>query len=137
MAEEKVTVYDGKYEFYMKNHYLHCLRYGEEWRDFIGDGAVLQLFLHAIEQEEQLEKHATLSLLYSHCNKHDTYPKDDEPCWQCINEFETKHFKEEHQDRDGVIESVKLAILASVEEKPVLICSSILLDWADRLDGSI
>lgn len=25
----------------------------------------------------------------SYCKKHKTYPKDDEPCWQCIKPFET------------------------------------------------
>ena len=23
----------------------------------------------------------------SYCALHDTYPKDDEPCWACINQF--------------------------------------------------
>ena len=60
MAEEKIPVsikvYDDKYEFHMENHSLKCKRYGEPWRGFIGDGAILQLFLHAIEQREQLKK---------------------------------------------------------------------------------
>jgi hypothetical protein len=51
--QSELSVYDGKYTFYMKNHSLHCLRYGEEWRDFIGDGAVLQLFLYARDLTEQ------------------------------------------------------------------------------------
>ena len=37
----------------------------------------------------------------------------------------------------GEIESVKLSILASVEEKPVLINNSVLLDWADRLGRAL
>jgi len=37
----------------------------------------------------------------------------------------------------GEIESVKLSILACVEEEPVLICKSLLLDWADRLDKAL
>ena len=49
---EEISVYDDKYKFYMKDRSLHCLRYGEPWRDFIGDGAVLQLFLHAVELDE-------------------------------------------------------------------------------------
>ena len=53
MKTEEISIYDGKYKFYMKNHSLHCLRYNEPWRDFIGDGAVLQLFLHAVELDEQ------------------------------------------------------------------------------------
>lgn len=27
--------------------------------------------------------------MYSYCSTHDTYPRPDEPCWQCI----TKHAK--------------------------------------------
>lgn len=110
MAEERIAVYDGKYEFYMKNHSLHCLRYGEEWREFIGDGAVLQLFLHAVEIEEQLKQ-----------SKIPMIPPIPAPVTY----------------KDGNIESVRLAILASVEEKPVLICNSVLLDWADRLDVNV
>lgn len=136
MADERLAVYDGKYEFYMKDHSLHCLRYGEEWRDFIGDGAVLQLFLHAVDLHNNVIKLMALNRSTSYCKQHNTYPADDEPCWACVRSWEAKHFQEQHRDRAGEIESVKLAILAAVEEKPVLICNSVLLDWADRLDGS-
>ncbi len=47
---------DGKYEFKMQGDTLVCLRYGEEWRDFIGDNAVLALFRHAEELEDANEK---------------------------------------------------------------------------------
>lgn len=35
---------------------LRCLRYGEEWRDFVGDKAVLALFHFAVEQRDEKEK---------------------------------------------------------------------------------
>ena len=29
---------------------------------------------------------------FSHCIIHNTFPKDDEPCWACINQFGDKQF---------------------------------------------
>ena len=41
----KIECYDKKYtwQFDEKNGRLTCLRYGEEWRDETGDGAILAL----------------------------------------------------------------------------------------------
>jgi len=40
----RVTVADGKYTFVLPaTGGLKCLRYGEEWRSLVGDGAVLAL----------------------------------------------------------------------------------------------
>jgi hypothetical protein len=53
---EKVTLADGKYTFYMKNGSLYCDRYGEAWRDFVGDKAVCCLFEEvraALSREEK------------------------------------------------------------------------------------
>lgn len=47
---------EGKYEFYKENHSVHCKRYGEVWRDFIGDGAVLALFDYAEDLEEKVKR---------------------------------------------------------------------------------
>lgn len=49
-----VKPYGDKYEFYMDNHTLKCKRYGEDWRSFTGDGAVLALYLYVEELEERL-----------------------------------------------------------------------------------
>lgn len=43
-GEERVTVYDGKYTVvWGGDKPLRALRYGEEWRDCVGDGLVLAL----------------------------------------------------------------------------------------------
>ena len=45
---------DGKYTFYTdEQKLLHCNRYGEEWRDFIGDNAVSALYEKLIESLEE------------------------------------------------------------------------------------
>ena len=42
---KKIYLEEGKYIFYKDNKgIIHCDRYGEEWRDFIGDKAVSALF---------------------------------------------------------------------------------------------
>jgi hypothetical protein len=47
---EIISLADGKYEFEKDDKgFLRCKRYGEYWRDFIGDNAVLSLFDYAIE----------------------------------------------------------------------------------------
>jgi hypothetical protein len=52
---DKISLYDGKYIFERdSNKNLHCLRYGEIWRDFIGDNAVNALFSYAIELEAKV-----------------------------------------------------------------------------------
>jgi hypothetical protein len=40
---------DGKYRFYIKDNVLVCERYGGEWRNFIGDKAVMSLFDRCLE----------------------------------------------------------------------------------------
>ena len=49
-----VRVGDGKYTFYTdEQNVLHCNRYGEEWRDFIGDNAISALYDRLIESLEE------------------------------------------------------------------------------------
>lgn len=44
---------DDKYEFYEEPEFsLKCKRYGEPWRDFVGDKAVYALFKRAEELQE-------------------------------------------------------------------------------------
>lgn len=50
---------EPKYTFYMKNHSVACKRYGEQWRDFVGDGAVLALYTEVVDllaENKQLKK---------------------------------------------------------------------------------
>ena len=47
---EELILCNGKYRFYLdQNGILRCNRYGEPWREFIGDNAVLALFRYAVE----------------------------------------------------------------------------------------
>lgn len=39
----------AKYDFYTKDHLLVCDRYGEKWREFLGDNAIGELFMFACE----------------------------------------------------------------------------------------
>ena len=60
------TICEGKYEFYMQNDSLYCRRYGEEWRQFVGDNAVRALFDLALELQTENE---TLQLnIYDGCD---------------------------------------------------------------------
>ena len=53
---QEIILENGKYTFRNPDGInLLCLRYGEGWRDFLGDNAVNSLFDHAIELEESLE----------------------------------------------------------------------------------
>lgn len=47
---------DGKYRFHMDEGTLQCERYGEPWRDFLGDHAVALLFQECIRLEDQLRE---------------------------------------------------------------------------------
>jgi hypothetical protein len=56
----RITVNDGKYTVVMsQNGGLYALRYGEPWRDCIGDGLILAL---AQEVEELRDKNQKLLL---------------------------------------------------------------------------
>jgi hypothetical protein len=56
MSEEKVVLDSGKYEFYMDGHTLKCKRYGENWREFSGDKAVLSLFYKCLNLQNEIER---------------------------------------------------------------------------------
>lgn len=52
-----VTVADGKYTVRAKNgEGLHALRYGEPWRDLVGDGLVLALAQEINELRKQIDE---------------------------------------------------------------------------------
>lgn len=60
--KEEIVLCDGKYKFYIDElGVLRCLRNGENWRDFIGDNAVLALFRECLELREK------------YANMHDAY----------------------------------------------------------------
>lgn len=46
---EEITVYDGKYTLIMDPSGLRALRYGEEWRDLVGDFFVMALGYEILE----------------------------------------------------------------------------------------
>lgn len=51
---ERITVCDGKYTLIMEPGNLRALRYGEEWRDLIGDGFVMALGHEILELKADL-----------------------------------------------------------------------------------
>lgn len=53
-APERITVCDGKYTLVMDPTGLRALRYGEDWRDLIGDGFVMALGHEILELREML-----------------------------------------------------------------------------------
>lgn len=55
MSKQKIEILN-KYTFYKKGPTLYCLRYGEEWRDFIGDKAVTALFDELTDLSAELER---------------------------------------------------------------------------------
>ena len=62
MAEYKLDIYDGKYTIVYndgcdgKPCNFKALRYGEDWRDLIGDGMILALIHHIQHQEEKIKE---------------------------------------------------------------------------------
>lgn len=51
MAKESIRLEDGKYTFVSDNGVMSCLRYGDSWRDMVGEKAVGALFDHTKELE--------------------------------------------------------------------------------------
>ena len=52
---EEIILNDGKYRFYERDGLLFCDRYGNPWRDFIGDKAVFSLFDKCLEMRQQIK----------------------------------------------------------------------------------
>ena len=50
---KEVILEDGKYRFFDKDNILYCHRYGEPWRNFLGDHAVTLLFNKVLELSEK------------------------------------------------------------------------------------
>ena len=54
---DEIKLENGKYLFRnSENGILYCDRYGEGWRNFIGDKAVWCLFEKCLELQRQLEE---------------------------------------------------------------------------------
>lgn len=53
---EEIILEGGKYRFYIQDGILKCDRYGEPWREFIGDKAVFALFDHCYNMESLFNK---------------------------------------------------------------------------------
>ena len=47
---------NGKYFFYIDTSTLMCLRYEEDWRDFVGDNAFTSLYEYAFEQTAKVKE---------------------------------------------------------------------------------
>lgn len=58
----ELSVDNGKYTFIFdeKTGNFEALRYGEEWRSLVGDGAVLALLQHAVDLESETAKARSL-----------------------------------------------------------------------------
>mgnify|MGYP003643767169 CR=1 FL=1 len=52
----KIKLCDGKYTYINDEKGQRALRYGEPWRDIIGDGFVLAMAQRIEELEEQLDE---------------------------------------------------------------------------------
>lgn len=66
MSEKIVhTVGDGKYTIVFEDGKLSALRYGEPWRDLVGDGMVLAMLqeIDFLKEQRELDKLQTTSLL--------------------------------------------------------------------------
>ena len=50
---EEVILDNGKYRFFREDNMLYCHRYGEPWRNFLGDHAVTLLFNKVLELLEK------------------------------------------------------------------------------------
>lgn len=63
IGSDEIVLDDGKYRFHMDEGVLQCERYGEKWRDFIGDKAVSSLFDKCFEVMKLDEKFPRVSIL--------------------------------------------------------------------------
>lgn len=58
MYESKIILDNGKYEVIMSDDCskFEAIRYGEPWRDLVGDGLVFNMFMRIKELEKEIEK---------------------------------------------------------------------------------
>lgn len=61
---EQYSLLDGKYIFRLDTdtHTLVCLRYGEPWREFVGDKAIHALFDEVLRLRKEDQHKETLSV---------------------------------------------------------------------------
>jgi len=50
-----MVIEDGKYKFYIQDYILYCERYGDPWKNYIGDNAILFLFHRVLEQSKIID----------------------------------------------------------------------------------
>ena len=87
---DEIILDEGKYKFFVKDGLLCCDRYGEKWRDFIGDNAVHALFDECLEVKNQLTKEIlTLRrMLWLNHGHKGMYGDDGEmQCGECLIEY--------------------------------------------------
>ena len=52
-----IVLANGRYRFYTgRKHVLRCDKEGKEWRNFLGDNAVTELFSYALEKESEVKE---------------------------------------------------------------------------------
>lgn len=51
---EPIKLEDGKYTFQENDYILTCKRYDENWRDFVGDNAVMALYNYTLSLQAEL-----------------------------------------------------------------------------------
>lgn len=52
----RIDLYDGKYTYINDEKGQRALRYGEEWRDLIGDGFIMAMAQEIERLQEELEE---------------------------------------------------------------------------------
>ncbi|MGH7240693.1 MAG: hypothetical protein ACREGB_00160 [Candidatus Saccharimonadales bacterium] len=82
---EELSLEGGKYKFQYVDNALACLRYGQPWREFVGDKAVFSLFYQALELQKQAAVRETA--LFEAINERDKLAKEngvmsDVPSWE-------------------------------------------------------
>lgn len=77
-----ITICDGKYTILidLNTGQAECLRYGEKWRDLVGDKMVLAMFDRIVELESALRELVVLKDLHDRFDE----MKKDVPDWATV-----------------------------------------------------
>lgn len=62
---DALTLEDGKYTFRMEGFSLYCDRYGEPWREFVGDKAISALYVHARDMRRAIDDALVVAHIYN------------------------------------------------------------------------
>jgi len=96
----KVTVADGKYTVILpEDGSLHALRYGEKWRDLIGDGMVLAL----VQRIEELESGLGKLLHYLPDSQGQESPDNWKWCWNELDDSSQEEVKKVREETNKLL----------------------------------